>query len=415
MQLLRALRPFHGGLLLVGLNPLVVSRSGRCMRICRRRQLYQYCVAVLLVPVIIFNIARELLDISANTGRLQTRVIVQVVEASLLMAAYIVVLIFGLWSPLRKCTFLNGLHRTCGTADRPLIRAIFRRAYGETIGLNAVHLSLIVWLEWRLQHYYVYTATLCMLVLTVNIEVLHIRAVVQVLAGRMRTVRQRLAGACGEPTGGCGAYALVDTFDQLDRLWQLRQQFEDIFGAFLGVHLTLDLIMVTMVLFLTVYFMVYVGGTRVLLTSVAAVSARVVPVAVKMTLLVRPFVRVAWEVSIHPVPWRPTRKSNTKPERLRPANMSIRCGVSCSPGGFSNPPSAMRCVSPAPQHVRGVAPVHTLPSSPPNRRHVPVFGERRRSALRSMQHLAHHLPVCALLQRSADVDRLLFFVARRHA
>lgn len=154
----------------------------------------------------------------------------------------------------------------------------------------------MVVLEWLLQDDLMAATMLFLIVLTVNMEVFYIRSVAEVLATRMRWVRTRFGGAIRKPQYPY-SYRIFDQIDRFERLWQMKIQFEEIFGAFLGVHFILDLIMVTMLLFICIYFLTYVGGDSVLIISVVAIFTRIVPVGVKITLLVRPFVRVAMEVS----------------------------------------------------------------------------------------------------------------------
>lgn len=296
MPLLREQRLLLCGLFIVGLNPLVITKSGRSLRFCRSRRLYTYFVNLMLTPLIVVNMIDKLYEIFGADGRPQTRVVVQVCQGILLMIAYFVVLIYGLWSPRRKLAWINMLLRNCCTVEVISIRAIFQRTHYEAIGLNVLHLTLVVVLECMLREDLLPALMLFLIVLTVNMEVLHLRSMAEVLACRMSRVRQGFAVAIRQQRNQ-NVYGVMDHLDRFERLWILKNHLEQICGAFLGVHFVLDLIMVTFLLFIIGYFCSHVGGKRVFIICTVAFFTRIVPVGVKMVLLVRPFVRVAIEVS----------------------------------------------------------------------------------------------------------------------
>lgn len=303
MDLIGSLGPIRTALCWLAVHPirLVVSPSGGGsapeLRPCRWRQVYSLAVFVVLLPCMYASIQQAVhfifsRDRDSNRSRLQISNLVQMVQVTLLMVAYMWVLLFGQWASARKCAFVNALHRNAAIV---WWRPIVRRMYGECVAYNALHLVFIVWMSWLVEDASLSVVLLVLLVLTVNLEMLYMRALAKVLVARFRAVRRRLAAALAEPQRFAQTVSLE--LDRLEHLDGLKRLFQRIVGAFLGVHFLVDLMLVTLLLFVIWYYSVYVGGMVIYMVSVAAMGARVVPVGVKMWLLVRPFEQLAQEVS----------------------------------------------------------------------------------------------------------------------
>lgn len=295
MQLLRALRPFNSVLFVLGVNPIIISETGHLVRLCHSRRLYTYVFMILVIPFLIANIRIELLDMWDSHRPLQTRNIVQLIQVTLLMTAYIVVLSFGLLSAPDKCAFFNSMNHFHIVNDAARINGIFQIVYAETIILNSLHLVLVLLLGFLIKDDFVSSLVLFSIVLTVNVQIFSMRAIIMVLERRIRSVRVRLSANLHSK--GRRFHEVIGILDQFDRLWQLYGKFNQIFGGFLGLHFILDLIMITMLLFVIWYQLAYVGGPKVLMICTVAVFTRIIPVGVKMLLLIRPFERLAGEVS----------------------------------------------------------------------------------------------------------------------
>lgn len=298
MHLIQLLRPVRTALFCLGVHPMRVRASGTQLRTCRFRQFYSLSVFVMLLPCMYASIRQAVQTIFCReretNRRLQISNLVQIVQVTLLMVAYVWVLAFGQWSPARKSDFVNVLHRNCA-GDRGMLRPVIRRMYGECIVLNVLHLTFVGWLQWLVEDAPVSTMMLVLLVLTVNIEMLYMRALTKLLAARFRAVRLSLNVAFAKPMLFAEAISLQ--LDQLEHLDRMKFGLQRIYGTFLGVHFILDLMLVILLLFVIWYYSVYVGGSVIYWIAVAAMSSRIVPVGVKIVLLVGPFQELVDEVS----------------------------------------------------------------------------------------------------------------------
>lgn len=293
MRLIPVLRPFLIGLLLTGLNPMRISRNGT-LRVSVWRRLYTLSLALTLLPIMLISfrdVAATLFD-----RNVQTNMLVQVVQVGLLMADYVMVLVFGQWAPQQKCDFINAMHDETANSGQ-LLRQVGRRMYAEAVGLNLLQLALTVLLEWLHEHVLVLSLVFVGLVLTVNIEILYMRTLAKVLIGLFRVIRLRLEVTLEiRPDRQCRADSLTVMMDKLERVVALKAQYQAIVGTFLGFHLTVELLAMTLILYVAWYSLVYVGGIATVVCVTVILCARIAPVWLKFMMLVSPFEQLAKEV-----------------------------------------------------------------------------------------------------------------------